>query len=82
MRSALRPVLGAAATFLALAGALTPIVSFAQARYTAEVRRTSYGIAHIKANDYGSIGYYYRIRIRYWNAAGQGPWSGYSNVAP
>jgi acyl-homoserine-lactone acylase len=29
----------------------------AQVRYSAEVRRTSFGIPHIKANDYGSIGY-------------------------
>jgi acyl-homoserine-lactone acylase len=42
---------------LAVAATAGATGTFAQAKYTAEVRRTSYGIAHIKANDYGSVGY-------------------------
>jgi acyl-homoserine-lactone acylase len=47
----------AMAAVLAIAAAAGAADAFAQAKYTAEVRRTSYGIAHIKANDYGSVGY-------------------------
>ncbi|PWB60091.1 MAG: acylase [Betaproteobacteria bacterium] len=42
---------------LAVAAAFGAVDSFAQVKYTAEVRRTSYGIAHIKASDFGSVGY-------------------------
>ena len=42
---------------LAIAVAAGATAAFAQTKYTAEVRRTSFGIAHIKANDYGSVGY-------------------------
>jgi acyl-homoserine-lactone acylase len=47
----------ALAVALAVAAASAATGAFAQAKYTAEVRRTSFGIAHIKANDYGSVGY-------------------------
>lgn len=39
------------------AAALAATGASAQTKYSAEIRRTSYGIAHIKANDYGSVGY-------------------------
>jgi acyl-homoserine-lactone acylase len=42
---------------LAIAVAAGATAAFAQTKYTAEVRRTSFGIAHIKANDFGSVGY-------------------------
>ena len=47
-RAAVLAVLGAASFGAAVANAQT---------YNADVRRTTYGIAHIKAADYGSIGY-------------------------
>ena len=50
-------VLKVAATALGLAAVLGATGAFAQAKYTAEVRRTSFGIPHIKASDYGSLGY-------------------------
>jgi acyl-homoserine-lactone acylase len=52
-----RFVLKASTAILAVAATLGAVTASAQTKYTAEVRRTSYGIAHIKANDYGSIGY-------------------------
>jgi acyl-homoserine-lactone acylase len=42
---------------LAVAAAAGVIDAHAQAKYTAEVRRTSFGIVHVKANDFGSAGY-------------------------
>jgi acyl-homoserine-lactone acylase len=42
---------------LVIAAASGATAAFAQTKYTAEVRRTSFGIAHIKASDYGSVGY-------------------------
>lgn len=42
---------------LALAAVAGSADTLAQAKYTAEVRRTSFGIAHIKASDFGSVGY-------------------------
>lgn len=47
----------------AISAALAVTASFiaadvsAQTKYSAELRRTSYGILHVKANDYGSMGY-------------------------
>jgi len=47
----------------AISAALAVTASFlaadvaAQTKYSAELRRTSYGILHVKANDYGSVGY-------------------------
>ena len=48
---------GAVVAALAAAAALVPSLSSAQTRYEAEVRRTAFGIAHVKANDYAGIGY-------------------------
>ncbi len=46
------------AVLAALVAAAVPAVTQAQSTtYSAEVRRTSFGIAHVKAADYGSIGY-------------------------
>jgi acyl-homoserine-lactone acylase len=43
---------------LALFGALlTATVSFSRPRYEVEIRRTSHGIPHITARDYGSLGF-------------------------
>jgi acyl-homoserine-lactone acylase len=42
---------------LAIAATAGAADAYAQAKYSAEVRRTSFGIAHIKANDFGSAGY-------------------------
>ena len=42
---------------LAITAALGAADAFAQTKYTAEVRRTSYGIPHVKAADFGSMGY-------------------------
>ena len=42
---------------LAVASTVAVIDAAAQTKYSAEVRRTSFGIAHIKANDFGSVGY-------------------------
>ena len=44
-------------SLLAVAAALGAVDAAAQTKYSAEVRRTSFGIAHIKANDFGSVGY-------------------------
>ncbi|MBL0143336.1 MAG: acylase [Betaproteobacteria bacterium] len=52
-----RFALKAATAALAVTAALGAIDAAAQTKYTSEVRRTSYGIAHIKANDFGSVGY-------------------------
>ena len=52
-----RFVLKATTSALAIAAALGAGTAFAQTKYTAEVRRTSFGIPHVKANDYGSVGY-------------------------
>jgi acyl-homoserine-lactone acylase len=38
-------------------GLCLAVTAAAQTKYQSEVRRTSYGIAHIKAANYGSIGY-------------------------
>ena len=47
-----------AAILAALVASAVPAVALAQSTtYNAEVRRTSFGIAHVKAADYGSIGY-------------------------
>ncbi len=47
-----------AAALAALAAACAPAPLLAQSTsYNAEVRRTTYGVAHVKAADYGSIGY-------------------------
>lgn len=57
---AARSALGAAACALALAGCGsdkdTPPPA-AQPRLSAEVARTSYGVAHIRADDFGGLGY-------------------------
>jgi len=42
---------------VAVATAFGAANAFAQTKYSAEIRRTSYGIPHIKAADYGSMGY-------------------------
>jgi acyl-homoserine-lactone acylase len=42
---------------LAIAATAGAADAYAQAKYSAEVRRTSFGIAHVKANDFGSVGY-------------------------
>jgi acyl-homoserine-lactone acylase len=47
----------ALAAALAALAALAPSFTSAQTRYEAEVRRTAFGIAHVKANDYAGIGY-------------------------
>ena len=39
--------------------ALTPLVGSAVVQYDVDIRWTSYGIPHIKANDYGSATYGY-----------------------
>ena len=49
---------------IVLAGAVlaltaSPQVATAQGRYDVEIRRTAYGVPHIKARDMGSIGYGY-----------------------
>lgn len=42
---------------LALAAiVICPTASLAEANYSAEIRTTSYGISHVKADDYGSLG--------------------------
>ena len=43
----------AAAALLAVAAAGSP----GNVKYSAEIRRTSYGVAHITARDYGSLGF-------------------------
>ncbi len=35
----------------------TPLIAQRTARYTADIRWTSYGIPHVKANDWGSLGF-------------------------
>ena len=53
-------VMAIAAALCAIAAAA--VVTLATAddhRYSAEIRRTEYGIPHIVANDYGSLGYGY-----------------------
>jgi acyl-homoserine-lactone acylase len=52
-----RFVLKATTAVLAIVATLGAATTFAQTKYSAEVRRTSFGIPHVKANDYGSIGY-------------------------
>lgn len=52
-RFVLKAIMAAAAVAATL-GAATAV---AQTKYSAELRRTSYGILHVKANDYGSVGY-------------------------
>ena len=42
---------------IAMIAAIGAVDAAAQTKYAAEVRRTSFGIAHIKANDFGSAGY-------------------------
>src|SRR5512139_2346445 len=42
---------------IAVIAALGAADAAAQTKYNAEVRRTSFGIAHIKASDFGSAGY-------------------------
>ena len=55
-----RPAFGGVLAALALAaGALAANATEAPSGYRAEVRRTEYGIPHIKANDWGSLGYGY-----------------------
>jgi acyl-homoserine-lactone acylase len=44
---------------IALAVLSAPAAADAKGRYRAEVQRTSGGVAHIRANDYGSLGYGY-----------------------
>jgi acyl-homoserine-lactone acylase len=50
-------VLLSAGLTLAVIAGLSSVASAATKKYSAEVRRTSYGIPHIKANDYGGLGY-------------------------
>ncbi len=52
-----RFVLKAITAAVAVTATLGAATAAAQTKYSAEVRRTTYGIAHVKANDYGSIGY-------------------------
>ena len=55
-------VIAIAAALCAIAAATGLVVAFASSeddRYSAEIRRTEYGIPHILANDYGSLGYGY-----------------------
>jgi acyl-homoserine-lactone acylase len=52
-----RFVLKATTAALAIAAAFCAADVSAQTKYSAEIRRTSFGIAHIKASDFGSIGY-------------------------
>ncbi|MDH6114755.1 acyl-homoserine-lactone acylase [Kitasatospora sp. MAP12-15] len=47
----------AAAAILALTPFLPAVPAHAGARYQAEIRRTAYGIPHIEAADYASLGY-------------------------
>jgi acyl-homoserine-lactone acylase len=50
------------AALITIAAAAVLVVRFATAddhRYSAEIRRTEYGIPHILASDYGSLGYGY-----------------------
>jgi acyl-homoserine-lactone acylase len=52
-----RFVLKAITAAIAVIAAFSAADAAAQTKYSAEVRRTSFGIPHIKANDFGSIGY-------------------------
>jgi acyl-homoserine-lactone acylase len=52
-----RFVLKAITAALAVTATLCAADVLAQTKYSAEVRRTSFGIAHIRASDYGSVGY-------------------------
>ena len=52
-----RFALKAITSAIAVTAALGAADATAQTKYSAEVRRTSFGIAHIKANDFGSAGY-------------------------
>ena len=53
MKRIVRKAVGAAIAVVAALGA----AGAAAQGYSAEVRRTSFGVAHVKAADYGSIGY-------------------------
>lgn len=52
-----RFVLKAIASAIVVTAALGAVDVAAQTKYTAEVRRTSFGIPHVKAADFGGIGY-------------------------
>jgi len=52
-----RFVLKAITSALAVVATLGAADATAQTKYSAEIRRTSFGIPHIKASEYGSIGY-------------------------
>jgi acyl-homoserine-lactone acylase len=57
-----RLALAIVAAASAIAAAVVLVVTFAtgdETRYKAEIRRTAYGIPHILASDYGSLGYGY-----------------------
>jgi acyl-homoserine-lactone acylase len=54
MKRIARNAVGAA---FAVAAVLGSADAAAQAKYNAEIRRTSFGVAHVKATNYGSIGY-------------------------
>jgi acyl-homoserine lactone acylase PvdQ len=41
---------------------IVPSVAAARGRYSAEIRRTEGGMPHIKARDYGSLGFGYELR--------------------
>ncbi|MFG1755595.1 hypothetical protein [Streptosporangium sandarakinum] len=61
MKHVRRPaaVLAAALTASLLVAAPAP-VSAAGGRYSADIRRTEYGIPHISAKDHGGLGYGYQ----------------------
>ncbi len=42
---------------LAVSAAFGAAEALAQTKYSAEIRETSYGVHHIRANDFGSVGY-------------------------
>ena len=52
-----RFVFKAITSAIVVTAALGAIDAAAQTKYTAEVRRTSFGIPHVKAGDFGGIGY-------------------------
>ncbi len=47
----------AAIAMIALAGCTSASTDAASRHFSAEIRRTAYGVPHIKADDYGGIGY-------------------------
>lgn len=52
-----RRLVAGATAWLAVAGVLSGTTAKAEASYSAEIRRTAYGIPHIKADSWGGLGF-------------------------